>query len=145
MRPCESGSTGSAGSVAGRVGGVSGPDYVASKIGVHGLIGVIAHSSAAEGVYGNAVAPGPVWPPMTEDDPGSDDGMAPLNRLGKPEAIAETIAFLSGQGSNWITGTALDVNGGISVRGGRAGRRESYHQRRPVRRSPASSGHPRGR
>jgi 3-oxoacyl-[acyl-carrier protein] reductase len=35
--------------------------------------------------------------------------------LGEPEDIAEAIVFLSGQGSNWITGTVLEVNGGISI------------------------------
>lgn len=104
------------GSVAGQVGGViSGPNYVASKAGVHGLVRWLARAGAADAVYANAVAPGPVWSPMTEDEPGYDDGMTPLARLGEPEDIAEAIVFLAGQGSNWITGTTLDVNGGISI------------------------------
>jgi 3-oxoacyl-[acyl-carrier protein] reductase len=104
------------GSVAGQVGGViSGPNYVASKAGVHGLVRWIARNGAADGVYANAIAPGPVWSPMTEGEPGYDDGMTPLNRLGEPEDIAEAVVFLSGQSSNWITGTVLDVNGGISI------------------------------
>jgi len=41
--------------------------------------------------------------------------MTPLNRLGEPADIAEAVVFLSGQGSNWSTGTVLDVNGGISI------------------------------
>ncbi|WP_158601121.1 SDR family NAD(P)-dependent oxidoreductase [Haloplanus aerogenes] len=104
------------GSVAGQVGGViSGPNYVASKAGVHGFVRWVARNGAPDGVYANAVAPGPVWSPMTENEPGYDDEMTPLNRLGEPEDIAEAIVFLSGQGSNWITGTVLDVNGGISI------------------------------
>jgi len=104
------------GSVAGKVGGViSGPNYVASKAGVHGFVRWVARNGAADGVYANAIAPGPVWSPMTEGDPGYEDEMTPLNRLGEPEDIAEAVVFLSGQGSNWITGTVLDVNGGISI------------------------------
>jgi NAD(P)-dependent dehydrogenase (short-subunit alcohol dehydrogenase family) len=104
------------GSVAGKVGGViSGPNYVASKAGVHGFVRWLARDGAADGVYANAIAPGPVWSPMTEGEPGYDDEMTPLNRLGEPEDIAEAVVFLAGQGSNWITGTVLDVNGGISI------------------------------
>lgn len=104
------------GSVAGQVGGViSGPNYVASKAGVHGFIRWLARNGAGDGVYANAVAPGPVWSPMIEDEPDYNDKMAPLNRLGEPEDIAEGVVFLAGQGSNWITGTVLDINGGISM------------------------------
>lgn len=116
LRERECGKVVCVGSVAGQIGGViSGPNYVASKAGVHGLIRWIARNGAADGVYANAVAPGPVWSPMTEDEPGYNDEMTPLGRLGEPEDIAEAIVFLSGQGSNWITGTVLDVNGGIAI------------------------------
>ncbi len=104
------------GSVAGKVGGViSGPDYVASKAGVHGLVRWLAQNGAADGVYANGIAPGPVWSPMTEDEPGYADDMSPLGRLGEPEDIAEAVVFLASGQSNWITGTVLDVNGGIAV------------------------------
>jgi 3-oxoacyl-[acyl-carrier protein] reductase len=41
--------------------------------------------------------------------------MTPLGRLGEPEDIAEAVLFLVSQQSNWITGTVLDVNGGIAM------------------------------
>jgi len=104
------------GSVAGRVGGViSGPDYVASKAAVHGLVRWLAQNGAADGVYANGIAPGPVWSPMTEHVDDYSDDMAPLGRLGEPEDIAEGVLFLASQQSNWITGTVLDVNGGIRM------------------------------
>jgi NAD(P)-dependent dehydrogenase (short-subunit alcohol dehydrogenase family) len=104
------------GSVAGKVGGViSGPDYVASKAGVHGLVRWLAQNGASSGVYANGIAPGPVWSPMTENETGYSDDMAPLGRLGEPEDIAEAVLFLVSQQSNWITGTVLDVNGGIAM------------------------------
>ncbi len=101
------------GSIAGEVGGViSGPHYVASKGGVHAFVKWVAKDVASNGVYVNAIAPGPVRTTMVEGEEYTDD-MAPLNRLGEPEDIAEGVVFLSSQQSNWITGTVLNVNGGM--------------------------------
>jgi 3-oxoacyl-[acyl-carrier protein] reductase len=83
LREREYGKVVCVGSVAGQVGGViSGPNYVASKAGVHGLVRWIARNGAADGVYANAIAPGPVWSPMTEGEPGYDDAAEPLGRTG---------------------------------------------------------------
>lgn len=101
------------GSIAGRVGGViSGPNYVASKGGVHAFVKWAAKDAADEGVYVNAIAPGPVWSGMTRGENYTPD-MAPLGRIGEPEDIAEAVVFLASPASNWITGTVLDVNGGM--------------------------------
>ena len=103
------------GSIAGEVGGViSGPNYVASKGGVHAFVKWVATNAAEHGVYANAIAPGPVRTAMTEAENYTPD-MSPLNRLGEPEDIAESIVFLASQQSNWITGTILDVNGGMHM------------------------------
>jgi 3-oxoacyl-[acyl-carrier protein] reductase len=101
------------GSIAGKVGGViSGPNYVASKGGVHAFVKWMATNAAEHGVYANAIAPGPVRTAMTRNENYTPD-MSPLNRLGEPEDIAEGIVFLASQQSNWITGLVLDVNGGM--------------------------------
>lgn len=101
------------GSIAGKVGGViSGPNYVASKGGVHAFVKWVATNGAEHGVYANAIAPGPVRTAMTRSENYTPD-MSPLNRLGEPEDIAEGIVFLASQQSNWITGLVLDVNGGM--------------------------------
>ncbi|WP_257352285.1 SDR family NAD(P)-dependent oxidoreductase [Pseudalkalibacillus decolorationis] len=101
------------GSIAGKVGGViSGPHYVASKGGVHAMVKWFAKDGATHNVFVNSVAPGPVYTDMTSGFPYSDS-MAPLQRLGEPEDIAEAVLFLSSQASNWITGITLDVNGGM--------------------------------
>ncbi len=105
------------GSVASRVGGVkSGPVYVAAKAGVAGVVKWAAKTYGPHGIQVNAVAPGPVLTPMWQ---GLNDGAVnedatgyPLGRLGRPEDIAEPIAFLAGPESNWITGQTLDINGG---------------------------------
>lgn len=101
------------GSIAGKVGGViSGPDYVASKGGVHAFVKWMAKDAGKHGVYVNAITPGPVRTAMTQGEDYSSD-MSPLGRLGEPEDIAEGVVFLSSQQSHWITGTILDINGGL--------------------------------
>ena len=106
------------GSIAAKIGGVaSGPSYVAAKSAVHGLMKWVAKAGASKGVYANVVAPGPVetpmWANVTGRAPPSAHGSVPLGRYGAPEDIAQGILFLCSPASNWITGTVLDVNGGM--------------------------------
>ena len=106
------------GSIAAKIGGVaSGPAYVAAKSAVHGLMKWIAKAGAPHGVYANIIAPGPVetpmWQNVTGRQPPTANGNVPLGRFGQPEDIAQAILFLSSPASNWITGTTLDVNGGM--------------------------------
>jgi NAD(P)-dependent dehydrogenase (short-subunit alcohol dehydrogenase family) len=101
------------GSIAGKIGGVlAGPDYCASKAGIHAMVKSLAKRGASSGIYVNAVAPGPIRTPMTQNEPYKDE-MVPLGRLGEPEDIAEAVLFLASAASNFITGTILDVNGGL--------------------------------
>ncbi len=101
------------GSIAGKIGGVlAGPDYCASKGGIHALVKCLAKRGAPAGIYVNGIAPGPIRTPMTKDEPYRED-MVPMGRLGEPEDIAEAVVFLASSASNFITGTILDVNGGI--------------------------------
>jgi len=72
----------------------------------------LAKRGASSGVYVNAIAPGPIRTPMTQDEPYKDE-MVPLGRLGEPEDIAEAVLFLASSASNFITGAILDVNGGL--------------------------------
>lgn len=106
------------GSIAAKIGGVaSGPAYVAAKSAVHGIMKWAAKAGASKGVYANIIAPGPVetpmWQNVTRRAPPSANGSVPLGRFGQPEDIAQAILFLSSPASNWITGTTLDVNGGM--------------------------------
>jgi 3-oxoacyl-[acyl-carrier protein] reductase len=106
------------GSIAAKIGGVaSGPSYVAAKSAVHGLMKWVAKAGASKGVYANIIAPGPVetpmWSNVTDRAPPSANGSVPLGRFGQPEDIAQSILFLCSPASNWITGTVLDVNGGM--------------------------------
>lgn len=106
------------GSIAAKIGGVaSGPSYVAAKSAVHGLMKWVAKAGAPKGVYASIIAPGPVetpmWETVTQRAAPSANGNVPLGRFGQPEDIAQAILFLCSPASNWITGTVLDVNGGM--------------------------------
>lgn len=105
-------------SLAGRNGGVSiGPAYAASKAAIIGLTRHLAKKVARSGITVNAVAPG-----TTETDiikGFSDEQMVaineaiPLGRLGKPDEIAATVAFLASEPAAFITGAVIDINGGM--------------------------------
>lgn len=106
------------GSIASKIGGVaSGPSYVAAKSAVHGLMKWVAKNGAGKGIYASVIAPGPVetpmWETVTQRAAPSPNGSVPLGRFGQPEDIAQAILFLASPASNWITGTVLDVNGGM--------------------------------
>lgn len=106
------------GSIASKIGGVaSGPSYVAAKSAVHGLMKWVAKNGASKGIYASVIAPGPVetpmWETVTQRAAPSPNGNVPLGRFGQPEDIAQAILFLASPASNWITGTVLDVNGGM--------------------------------
>lgn len=108
-----------AGSIAAKNGGVaSGPAYVASKAAVHGMVRWMAKAGAPHGVYANTLAPGPVetamWASVTGAS-GAPEARAtvPLGRYGSAEDIAQAALFLCSPASNWITGTSLDISGGM--------------------------------
>lgn len=107
-----------AGSIAAKNGGVaSGPAYVASKAAVHGMMRWIAKAGAPHGVYANILAPGPVetamWASVTGNVAPSANSTVPLGRYGNAEDIAQAALFLCSPASNWITGTSLDISGGM--------------------------------
>lgn len=100
------------GSVAGQVGGLKvGPDYSASKAGVICLAKSYARFGAKYGINANAVAPGFIETDMNRgrDDPSE----VPVNRLGTPEDVAKVVYFLVSPLADYVTGTCIDVNGGI--------------------------------
>ncbi len=102
------------GSQSGRNGGTfSAPHYVFSKGGVHAFCRWLARKGAGAGVTVNAVAPGPVDTPFI-DGQTVDPALLPLGRLCTAEEIAGPIAFLLSPAAAYVTGTVLDVNGGMS-------------------------------
>ena len=107
-----------AGSIAAKNGGVaSGPAYVASKSAVHGMMRWMAKAGAPHGVYANTLAPGPVetamWANVTGNVAPLANATVPLGRYGNADDIAQAALFLCSPASNWITGTSLDISGGM--------------------------------
>ena len=91
--------------------------YAASKSAVEGMTLVLARELRGKDITVNAVAPGPTATPLFLDgkDQTTIDNLskaAPLERLGTPEDIAESVAFLAGP-ARWINGQVLFANGGL--------------------------------
>ena len=104
-------------SVVGEMGNAGQVNYSASKAGVIGLTKTIAREFAQRRINVNAIAPGYIETPMTEVLPEKVKEelkrLIPMERLGKPEDVAEAVLFLVSEESNYITGHVLNVNGGI--------------------------------
>jgi NAD(P)-dependent dehydrogenase (short-subunit alcohol dehydrogenase family) len=101
------------GSLAGRMGGlIAGPHYVASKGGLHALVKWLAQQGGPHGVTVNGVAPASIATPMMAGRP-VDTSRIPLGRMGRAEEVAGPIAFLLSDAASYVTGTVLDVNGGV--------------------------------
>ena len=91
-------------------------NYCASKAGVIGLTKAAARELGASGVTVNCVAPGMIETEMAAGVPEEFRAKALaetlLGRLGRPEDIAQTVAFLCGEGARHITGVVIQVDGG---------------------------------
>jgi 3-oxoacyl-[acyl-carrier protein] reductase len=92
-------------------------DYAASKAAVINVTRTTARELAPYGIRVNAVAPGVFRSAMSAriSQENHDRMMAitPMKRIGEPEEIAAAIAFLASTQASYITGTTIDVNGGI--------------------------------
>lgn len=108
-----------ASSVVGLYGNVGQTNYAAAKWGVIGMTKTWAKELGRKGIRVNAVAPGFIMTPMTEVLPEKVLDMmkekAPLQRLGKPEDIANAYLFLASDEASFITGTVLSVDGGLVI------------------------------
>lgn len=104
-------------SVSGEMGNPGQANYSASKAGVIGFTKTIAREFAQRGINVNAVAPGYIQTPMTDAIPEKAKEelkrLIPMERLGRPEDVAEAVLFLVSDSSSYITGQVLNVNGGI--------------------------------
>lgn len=95
--------------------------YAASKAGLVGLVQVIAAEQGALGIRANALLPGGTDTPMGRSVMSSPEaqahveGLHALKRLARPEEIAEAALFLASDASSFMTGSAMVVDGGISV------------------------------
>ena len=100
-------------SLAGEVGGIAtAADYVASKAALQGTTKSLARELGPYGINVNAIAPGFVRTQMTEKM-NINLASIPLRKVAEPEDIAAAAAFLASDDARLITGTTLDVNGGL--------------------------------
>jgi len=106
-------------SVVGITGNAGQYNYCASKAGVIGATKSAARELAARGITVNAIAPGFIESDMT--DVLSDrvkEGIlnsVPLKKMGKPEDVANLVAFLSSDEAAYVTGQIVNVDGGMAM------------------------------
>lgn len=96
---------------------VSGPLYMMSKSAVLGLTRATAAEMGPHGITCNAVAPGRILSPMTNNaSPGVNEGYAaqiPVRRIGEPGEVASGIAYLCSEQAGFTNGAVIDINGGF--------------------------------
>ena len=105
-------------SIAGKMGDItSAPGYGPSKAAMDGLTKTLARQLAADGINCNGVAPHAIETDMSAEWSAEKRRTIieaiPLQRLGKPEDVAEAVLFLASDKADFITGEILDVNGGF--------------------------------
>jgi len=89
-------------------------NYSAAKGGVIAATKALAQEIAKKNVTVNAVAPGFIRSDMTKDlDEAQLKAMIPMGRFGKPEEVAATVRFLASDEASYITGSVINVNGGL--------------------------------
>ncbi len=106
-------------SVSGVLGNAGQANYSASKAGLIGLTKSVAREFASRGVNVNAVAPGfidtDMTKNMTEDAKKTLSSMIPMGKMGSTKNIADLVLFLAGDGSDYITGQVICVDGGMCI------------------------------
>lgn len=104
-------------SVVGVMGNPGQANYCASKAGIIGMSKALAMEVATRGITVNCIAPGFIESNMTDVLTDAQKEMIlpkiPMKQMGKPEDIANAVAFLVSEASSYITGQTLHVNGGM--------------------------------
>jgi 3-oxoacyl-[acyl-carrier protein] reductase len=105
------------GSVVGTMGNAGQVNYATAKAGLIGFTKSLAREVASRGITVNTVSPGFIDTDMTQsltdEQKEAIFAQVPANRLGKPEEIANAVAFLASDSAAYITGETLHVNGGM--------------------------------
>jgi acetoacetyl-CoA reductase/3-oxoacyl-[acyl-carrier protein] reductase len=105
-------------SIGGQWGGFNQVHYAAAKAGLISFTMSMAKIYSKFGITTNAISPGLVSTDMTQRELQSEAGKKkveniPIGRVGFPEEIAATVAFLSSEDASYVTGQTINVNGGM--------------------------------
>ena len=102
-------------SVAALTGNRGQANYAAAKAGLHGATKSLAIELASRGITVNAVAPGIIATPMSQDAFPREtiERLVPMKRAGTPEEVAGLVAFLASDAASYISGQIISVNGAM--------------------------------
>jgi 3-oxoacyl-[acyl-carrier protein] reductase len=108
-----------ASSIVGLYGNFGQTNYAASKFGVIGMVKTWARELGRKGIRANAVCPGFIATSILTSIPDrvlhALEEKVPLGRLGRPEEVANTFAFLASDEASYINGAVIEVSGGLTI------------------------------
>src|SRR4051812_28275913 len=108
-----------ASSIVGLYGNFGQTNYAASKFAVIGMVKTWARELGRKGIRADAVCPGFIETPILKSMPEKVIRMmeekVPLGRLGRPEEIANTYAWLASEEASYINGAVIEVSGGVTI------------------------------
>jgi len=103
-------------SVAGVIGNRGQVNYAAAKAGLHGATMALSLELASRGITVNAIAPGIIASPATENVFAQEavEALVPMKRAGTTEEVAALVAFLASEQAGYISGQVISINGGMA-------------------------------
>src|SRR5437667_7271392 len=108
-----------ASSIVGIYGNFGQTNYAATKFGVIGMVKTWARELGSKGIRANAICPGFIETPILDSIPEkvlrAIEEKVPMGRLGRPEDVANTYAWLASDEASYINGAVIEVSGGVTL------------------------------